>query len=301
MRPRQIAICVVSTAIILNSGNPASHGQSNVTSAHGPRADGRSAGPASVRCTKSKACSSFKELMDAGDQKIKLLVFGDPKNQTKHVAYVCPRPVDDAFSVVEFTLPPQSVYERPYNEQIAPFVDQSKQLNRDMLKSINSTQDMLSPFSPLATLGSPPIGDAVKREWLRAQASGFVYAYGYVSISLYQDGVPAGTLSDFGDWMEPAEAKRNTHSDPQWFTGGYSWLTSFNESHKNLYGAEDDPKHAHISLIPDTIDVSYSYNSTSGMLIHYNLQIQRVTGRFTESFKSSGQANQTAGSCMIFR
>ncbi|MGD0631581.1 MAG: hypothetical protein ABR987_19800, partial [Terracidiphilus sp.] len=62
------------------------------------------------------ACKSFKQLVDARDERLLSAVWGQPGQNNRHTSYVCLRKQDDAFSVIDFDIPELKEFREPYNE-----------------------------------------------------------------------------------------------------------------------------------------------------------------------------------------
>ena len=109
------------------------------------------------------ACKSFKELVDARDERILREVLGDPGTANRHVSYVCLRPKSDTFSVIEFDIPELKEY-RPFstiNQDLVRYADDSNPTNRSFRENLQRTKKLiedsiLSDFSdPRSSVSTP--------------------------------------------------------------------------------------------------------------------------------------------------
>lgn len=172
--------------------------------------------------------------------------------------------------------------------------------------------------------GEPTVRASTKARWLNDHSDSSLYRFGYIKLASYQDGVKVDSWIDFGKWslekdafcsdmfllqtsdqlvncdgFKPSQAptlKRGI------FEGANFWLQSFNETHNKVLAKEDNPEAAHIKLDDTAVYVNYSYTNKGGKTTQYVLNIQRSTGRFTETFEpSGGESFDYSGTCMIFK
>jgi len=135
--------------------------------------------------------------------------------------------------------------------------------------------------------------------WVHEHEDDLVYNTGDAELYLYQQGILANFVTDFGKWSRPARLATGGHPS---FEGAYSWLETLNLKNGGKFAGEDDPKHGHISIDPSRIYVHYSYENSNNSSTDYTLIIQRSTRRFTETFDpAGGQSFEDSGTCRAFK
>ena len=83
---------------------------------------------------------------------------------------------------------------------------------------------------------------------------------------------------------------------------GYYWLADYNRKNNDRFLKYDDAKTAHIAIDESMIDVFYDFENASGETTHFHVEVQRSTGRFTQSFSADGvDGQQGSGTCSIFK
>lgn len=249
------------------------------------------------------ACKSFKELLDARDTGLLAQVLGTPTFR-RHTSYVCLRPNADFFSVVDLDIPEPKAYSPKLDtdEEIARHADDSVPTNatmREMMERSKKTEE----DSEFMDFSDPPsVSQFTKDKWYQDHSKEFVYSPGVVVDFRYQDGINMGAAEDWGEWSMLASSKGGTQNDPPtWFLGGYAWIERFDSQNGDQSAKDDDPKHGHISVDLSSIQVQYRYENPSGDMVDYSMQINRLTGRFVESFTNPYGTNRESGTCMIFK
>jgi len=250
------------------------------------------------------ACRSFKELVDARDERLLRAVVGDEGDGHRHISYVCFRPKTDTFSVVEFDIPDPKTYRTPSNidEEIARYADDPLPANQSFRETEEMAKKGIEDSIFMDFSDPPAVRRSTKDQWFLDHSKDFVYSLGFVADSLYQDGLFSRLAMDGGEWSMLAGNKGSTqHDSPIWFIGAYAWIERFNLQHGDVSAKDDDHEHGHISVDPSSIHVHYKYENPSGSLVDYTLQIHRSTGRFVESFNSPDGNGEASGTCVIFK
>jgi hypothetical protein len=249
------------------------------------------------------ACKSLKELVDARDKGLQAQVLGTPESR-RRTSYVCLRPNADFFSIVALDIPGPKAYVSKLNtdEEIARYADDSVPTNatmREMMERYRTTEEN----AEFMDFSDPPaISQYTKDKWYQDHSKEFVYSPGQVLDFAYQDGINMGPVEDWGEWSMLASSRNGKQNDPPtWFLGAYAWIERFNSQHEDQSAKDDDPEHGHISVDQSSIRVHYKYRNSSGDMVDYTMQINRLTGRFVESFKYSYGPDRDSGTCMIFK
>ena len=260
----------------------------------------------SIKCVEhdtAAACKSFKQLVDARDNALLAQVLGTPKTP-RHTSYVCLRPNADFFSIVSLDIPEPKAYGRKLDtdEEFARYADDSLPTNatmREMLKrgkkleEDNEFEDFSDP---------PAVSQYTKDKWYQDHSKEFVYSFGMVVDYRYQEGINMGPVVDTGEWTMLASSKNGKEKDPPtWFLGGYAWIERYNSQQGDEAARDDDPEHGHISVDLSSVNVHYKYKNQSGDMVDYTLQINRLTGRFVESFTDPLGTDHESGTCLIFK
>jgi hypothetical protein len=250
------------------------------------------------------ACKSFKELVDAHEERLLQAILGGKNHTDRHISYVCFRPQSDAFSVIDFDIPDPKKYRPPstINEDLARFADDSHPTNRLFRESEERTKKLIENSIFMDFSDPPAVSQYTKDQWFQDHSKDFVYSLGFVADSLYQDGLYKGVLIEQGEWYMLAGNKGGIqHDPPNWFIGAYAWIERFNRQHGDASAKDDDPEHGHMSIEPSSIHIHYKFKNISGDMVDYTLQIHRLTGRFVEYFKYPDGNDEASGTCMIFR
>lgn len=252
-----------------------------------------------VKCTDPAtmtACKSFKQLVDARDERIVKILLGTQSAFAKlsdyhrHIAYVCPRKQLDDFWTVDFELPAGKSY-KPY----------SFYLSEETEKRSNEALAFLGPSTP-----NHPVDPSIQDQWYDEHSNRDVYDFDSVDTHEYTDGLPSKWEVDFGKWSRPSEAQNDPASDDvATFEGAYVWLERQTGNEKDSPEIGDDPEHAHISIVDGNIHVHYRFETKTGAHIDHELNIQESTGRFTQTLvvlelPSMGPVEES-GTCMIFK
>lgn len=250
------------------------------------------------------ACKSFKELVDARDERLLRQVLGDRGHAQRHIAYVCLRPKVDAFSVIEFEVPGPETYRPPssINEDIARYADDSLPTNRLFRETEEIAKKGIEDSIFMDFSDPPAVSQYIKDQWFQDHSKDFVYSLGLVADNLYQDGLDKGIAIEPGEWSMMAGNKGSRrHDPPTWFMGSYAWIERFNFQHGDVSARDDDQEHAHISIDPSSIHIHDKFENPGGSLVDYTMQINRLTGRFVEYFKIPDANGEASGTCMIFK
>jgi hypothetical protein len=262
--------------------------------------------PPAVKCVDhdtSTACKSFKQLLDARDKALIVQVLGTGLFK-RRTAYVCFRPNDDYFSVVDVDIPEPKAYGRKLDadEEIAHYADDSVPSNTSMREMMERSREADENSEFMDFSDPPAVSQDTKDKWYKDHSKDFVYSVGEVGDYRYQNGIYKGPVDDWGEWTMLASSMDGKQSDPPtWFMGGYAWIERFNRQNGNVAARDDNPEHGHISVDLSSLNVQYKYENASGGMTEYTMQINRLTGRFVEDFKSPNGSNQTSGTCMIFK
>lgn len=283
-------------------------GQPNGPTAGSPKKPTASATRAvpAIKCVDrntAAACKSFKELLDARDKGLLAQVLGTPEFR-RYTSYVCLRPNADFFSVVGLAIPEPKAYGRKLDtdEEIARYADDSVPTNATMREMMERDRKAEENAEFMDFSDPPAVSQYTKDKWYQDHSKEFVYSPGLVLDFTYQDGINVAPVEDWGEWIMLASSKDGKQNDPPtWFLGGYAWIERFNSQHGDQSAKDDDPKHGHISVDLSSIQVHYKYENPSGDMVDYTIQINRLTGRFVESFTDPYGPNRDSGTCMIFK
>jgi hypothetical protein len=258
-----------------------------------------------IKCTapaSMAACKSFKQLVEARDERILKILGGSqlrelhvgttiynfsPSKYWRHVAYVCLKQTSDKFMTVDFDLPRGIAY-KPY----------SHYLSWEVGRMSSEALAFLGPPTP-----NHPVAPIIQDQWFNEHLDSEVYDFGGVDVHEYRNGLHADWVSDYGKWSRPSETQNDpAHDDDANFEGAYVWLAEHTGVDKDTPDIGDDPEHAHITIGPSIISVSYRFENNGGGKTNYGLMIQKSTGRFTETFSSSNvDAFEHAGTCMMLK
>ena len=244
-----------------------------------------------IKCTDSDsvvACKSFKQLVDARDKGLLDSLTGERGSRRRHFAYVCPRPKSDVFKVVEFDEPQAGDY-RPYSPADAA----SNNLSSVLLKTEAFPLEEGKPFTPHM--------DA-QDKWYEDHDGLSMYGFGSIYIESWENGILSDYASDVGKWRRALNQAHTGSDEDADFESAHQWLAHFNEANANQLAAADNPKYPRISVSDIAIYLRYDYENKNNGDTEYTLNIQRSTGRFTESFEATGtEPFEDSGTCMSFR
>ena len=243
-----------------------------------------------IKCTDPDtaiACKSFKQLVEARDERIVKIILGTPSKYHGHVAYVCLAQNSDKFTTVDFDLPIGKSYS-PY----------SVYLSEDVVKRGWEQSAFLGPSTP-----NHPVDPSIQDQWFNEHMNQEVYDFNSVDVHGYRNGLHVDWQLDFGKWSRPSETQMNpAHDGEATFVGAYVWLARHTGVDKDAPDIGDDPEHAHISIVDGTVYVYYRFDNNNSGKTDYALRIQQSTGRFTETFTPFGkEAFEESGTCMMFK
>ncbi|MGC1462287.1 MAG: hypothetical protein WA802_08805 [Terracidiphilus sp.] len=292
MRKRRVSVFPIVTLLSLGLTASAAMSQTkpNVTGTpkKSPTVAARTVPP--IKCTDPDsmvACKSFKQLVDGWDKDLMDSLTGDKESNQGHVAYVCLRPKADVFQVVKFDEPRPDRY-RPYSGP----------------GGAKNPEFFLREGEAFPSGGGKPVLalEEAREKWYEDHDDYSLYALGYVSVDSWQSGIMTAFVSDFGKWQRPLPEHDKRSDEDVLFEGAYQWLAHFNQANANKFIAADDREHAHIDMSSTSIYVHYSFKNKSNNYTDYTLNIQRSTGRFTESFESTDTGPfEDSGTCMSFK
>jgi hypothetical protein len=243
-----------------------------------------------IRCTdpdSMAACKSFKQLVDARDKGLLDSLIGSKDSRERHFAYVCPRPKDDVFKVVEF--------DEPLPEEFRPYSPPDAAKN---------------PVSSLQELRAFPYGEGkpvmqlidAQKKWYEDHDDFSVYDFGVVYVDSWERGILVDYVSDSGKWQRPLPQGHTRPNEDATFESAHQWLTHFNHANDDKLLSADERERPRISVGDTEIYVRYSFKNKNDDYTEYTLSIQRSTGRFTESFAATGlDPFEDSGICMIFK
>jgi hypothetical protein len=243
-----------------------------------------------IKCTDPDsmvACKSFKQLVDARDKDLLESLTGDKDSRDRHFAYVCLRPKDDVFKVVEFGEPLPEEY-RPYSPP-----------DGKMMALAGLIEQSAFPYVE----GKPvmPHMEAQKK-WYEDHDEFSAYQVGTVYVDSWEKGILADYVSDYGKWRRPLPEGHSGSNEDATFESAHEWLARFNKENDDKLAAVDDKERPRIIVGDTSIYVHYSYKNKNNDYTDYTLTIQRSTGRFTESFVAPGLGPfDDAGTCMSFK
>ena len=243
-----------------------------------------------VKCTDPDtmvACKSFKQLVEARDQRIEKIILGTPSKYHMHLAYVCLAHSSDSFTTVDFDLPNRNSYS-PY----------SFWSSEDVMKRSEELSAFLGPSTP-----NHPVDPSIQDQWFNEHLNQEVYDFGTVDFHKYRNGLHVDWESDYGKWsMRDEPQSKPASTSEATFEGAYLWLAGHTGDDKDSPDIGDDPEHAHVSIADGKVYMRYRFENNNGGNTDYGLSIQESTGRFTETFTPSDmEAFENSGTCMIFR
>jgi hypothetical protein len=243
-----------------------------------------------IKCTDADsmaACKSFKQLVDARDKGLLDSLTGSKDVGKKHFAYVCLRPKNDSFKIVDFYEPSSGEY-RSYSPP-------------DLPKNLLSAMEEQDAFPYEKGLPVIPHMDAQKI-WYEDHDDFHMYEFDTVYVEAWENGIMADYVSDSGKWRRASFQGHILAQTGASFEGAFEWLTRYSKANDNKLAVIDNPEHAHISIDDTSIYVRYSFKNKNGDFTGYTLNIQRSTGRFTESFAAPGlDSYDDSGTCMSFK
>ena len=242
-----------------------------------------------IKCTDPDSmvsCKSFKQLVDARDKDLMDSLTGDKESKQKHFAYVCLRPKDDEFEIVDFNEPPPGDF-RPY-------------MPPDGAASAGATVFELQAF-PYGAKSVVKVIDAQKK-WYEDHDDFSVYQVGSVYLESWEKGIETGSVSDFGKWRLPSPQSHSRSDEDASFESAHHWLAVFNKGNADQLAAADDRERPRILVDDTSVYAHYSYKNGNNDYTDYTLTIQRSTGRFRESFEATGaEPFEDSGTCMSFK
>lgn len=249
-----------------------------------------------IKCTDPDtmaACKSFKQLVEARDERIvKILLgmpstHGNPSDYYLHIAYVCLAKGSDEFKTVDFQLPKGKSYS-PY----------SFYLSEDVERRSEEQAAFLGPSTP-----AHPVNPSVQDQWYQEHLNQEVYDFGSVDVHEYRNGLHIDWELDYGKWSRLSKTQNDpAYDDEATFEGAYVWLARHTGDDRDSPDIGDDPEHAHISIVDGKIYVHYRFENKSGGNTDDELSIQQSTGRFLETFTPSDMKSfENSGTCMIFK
>ncbi|MGC1462286.1 MAG: hypothetical protein WA802_08800 [Terracidiphilus sp.] len=237
-----------------------------------------------IKCTDPNtmtACKSFKQLVEARDKDILKALFGEKGHGETHYSYICPETNKDHFIAVYFDLPQPKTFERYWTSS---------------LTSIDRGPNILTAFDEKL-----PADSAIANKWYDDHSDDKLYAFEFVSKETYDKGVLTEWLLDFGRWSMPDVSELQDNRGLS-YEGAWAWLENQARRGDNSAASADDPEQPHIELDPASVFVYYSFVSQLDTLTGYTLQIQRSTGRFTETYRPAKMLpTESSGTCMVFK
>lgn len=274
-----------------------------------------------IKCTDHSAaasCKSFNQLVGARDEQLLRDVLGAPGVNKRHISYVCLRPHDDAFNVIDYYIPEPKEYRlfwdlneeiAKFDKEIAEYADDSPHANRALRQTAEGLREnaertrKLEEDEEFSDLSDPPaVSRYTKDQWFQDHGRDFVYTVGFITVSRYQAGLNKGPAIETGEWRMRPSDRGGAQNDPQtWFTGAYAWIEGFNRQHGNVSARDDEPQTAHISLDPSSIYIHYKFENPAGDMVDYTMQMNRLTGRFVEDFKFPYSSDEASGTCVVFK
>jgi len=243
-----------------------------------------------IKCTDADsmaACKTFKQLVDARDKDLANSLTGDKDSRERHFAYVCLRPKEDSFKVIEFDEPLLEEY-RPYSPP-----DIAKNDGYLFADQFAFPSDKEKPILLL---------DKARTIWFNDHDDFFVYEFGTVYVESWENGILSDYVSDYGKWRRPLPEGHSRSDEDVTFESAHKWLEHFNRTNADKWSAVDDQKYPRISVGDTAIYVRYSFKNKNNDYTDYTLTIQRSTGRFTESFAAPGlDPFGDSGTCSSFK
>jgi hypothetical protein len=233
------------------------------------------------------ACKSFKQLVDARDKSLLGSLTGDKDSRERHFAYVCLRLKKDAFKVLEFDEPLPEEY-RPYSPP-------------DAVKNPVSWVQEQDAFPYIEGVPVMQHMDAQKK-WYEDHDDFSVYDFGKVYLESWGSGIMSDYVSGYGKWKRPVPQAHGRSQEGATFESAHQWLAHFNHENENKLAAVDDRERPRVLVDDTNIYLHYSFRNKSNDYTDYTLNIQRSTGRFTESFSApSVDPFDESGTCMILK
>jgi hypothetical protein len=226
--------------------------------------------------TSTIACESFKQLVEANDKDVLDAIKGEKSATGHHVAFVCLHPKADRFTILSFDEPLDSSFSKLHHD---------------------TQNDQLSARVFYLTGGRRISQDGIYK-WYSDYSDDKLYTFGTVTSLTYQDGMIAALQSEFGYWNKQFGSSGHTAR----FEGQFYWLAEYNKKNNDSLSKDDDAKEAHIAIDESMIEMFYDFTNAKDGTTHYRMQVQRSTGRFIQSFSTSGvDTDEESGTCKIFK
>jgi hypothetical protein len=290
-RRHDITLSIITMLSLVLSATAVSQTKTSTTNAPIKKSSSRAAKTIpTIKCTDPDsmvACKSFKQLVNARDKDLLDSLVGDKDSRQRHFAYVCLRPKSDVFKIVEFNEPLPGEYS-PYSPP----------------RTANNDVSWLPEMQAFPHGEGKPVMQLMdaQKKWYEDHDDFSAYQFGSVYVESWENGILADYVSDFGKWRRPSPQGHTHSNEDATFESAHQWLADFNEANANQLSAVDDQKHPRISVGDTAIYVRYSYKNKSNDDTDYTLNIQRSTGRFTESFVATGiEPFEDSGTCMSFK
>lgn len=229
-----------------------------------------------IKCTDPDsmvACKSLKQLVDARDKDLMGSLTGDKDSRKSHFAYVCLRPKEDIFTVVEFDEPSPEEFRRYPPPGAA----------KDPVALMQ--EDEAFPYKEGASTMQHL---HAQEKWYEDHDDYSLYEFGWVYLYSWEHGILVDLVSDLGKWQRPSPQGHGRSDEDATFESAHHWLADFNEANANQLASADDREKPRISVGDASISVQYSFKNKNDDYTDYTLNIQRSTGRFTESFEARG-------------
>jgi hypothetical protein len=243
-----------------------------------------------IKCTdpgSMVACKSFRQLVEAQDKGLLRSLTGNVNVKSRHFAYVCLPPKDDIFKIIEFYEPQPDEY-RPYSPP-----DVATNPPYQLIELQAFPDDEGKPEQQLLD---------TQKKWYEEHSDSFLYDFGDVSLDSWVDGIQTAYVHDWGKWRRHVAQRHSQLNEGVYFESAHQWLAQFNEANANQLSVVDGREHPRISVGDTGISVQYSFKNKNNDYTEYTLNIQRSTGRFTESFAATGLAPfEDSGTCMSFK
>jgi hypothetical protein len=141
-----------------------------------------------------------------------------------------------------------------------------------------------------------------QKKWYEDHDDFSVYEFGGAYEDSWEKGIMVDYVYGYGKWRRPLHQAQRSSDEDSSFESANQWLAKFNEANANQLSAVYERERPRIVIGDTSISVRYSFKNKKNDYTDYTLDIQRSTGRFTESFVAPGlDPFEYSGTCMLFK
>jgi hypothetical protein len=202
---------------------------------------------------------------------------------------VCLWPKQDTFKIVQF--------DEPLPTEFRPYSPPDKTKGREWILE----QDAFPSDKAKSSKELTQLMDA-REKWFNDHNDVSRYDFGTVYVESWKNGILADYVSDGGKWRLPLPQGHILSNEDATFESAHEWLEHFNKENDDKLASVDDRARPRILVGDTSIYVHYRYKNKNNDFTDYTLNIQRSTGRFTESLVATGlDPFGESGTCMVFK